>query len=95
MLTQLEPLKRHQDAKLPRSKNTGTWLLKLESFNKWQDISSIEGNGRVFCCYGMPGAGKTVIRYGSRYSIVFNEITNIYYNRNLCEGTNYLSRGDG
>ena len=60
MLTPLEPLKRHQDVKLPRTKNTGTWLLRLESFKEWQE-SVEEDQGRVFCCYGIPGAGKTVI----------------------------------
>lgn len=62
MLTPLEPLKRHQDVKLPRSQNTGTWLLKLESFSEWRG-NTIAENGRAFCCYGIPGAGKTVIRY--------------------------------
>ena len=63
MLTPLEPLKRHEDVKLPRSENAGTWLLRLESFIKWRDSQTIEDNGHVFCCYGIPGAGKTVIRY--------------------------------
>ena len=65
MLTPLEPLKRHQDVKLPRTKNTGIWLLELESFCRWRGstaIGEIE-NGRVFCCYGIPGAGKTVLWY--------------------------------
>ena len=61
MLTELDPLKRHQDVKLPRCKNAGTWLLELETFRNWQDSNTIQGN--VFCCYGIPGAGKTVIRY--------------------------------
>ena len=65
MLSPLEPLKRHQDVRLPRSENAGKWLLGLESFKKWQDASStIEENGSVFCGYGIPGAGKTVMRYG-------------------------------
>ena len=63
MLTPLEPLKRHQDVRLPRSKNAGAWLLNLESFSTWRDSTTIEENSRVFCCYGIPGAGKTVIRY--------------------------------
>ena len=63
-LTPLEPLKRHQDVKLVRHQNASTWFLRLESFRRWQDTShSSEENGRVFCCYGIPGAGKTVIRY--------------------------------
>ena len=63
MLTPLEPLKRHQDVKLPRTKNSGSWLLGLESFCKWKDSKIVEDSGQVFCCYGIPGAGKTVIRY--------------------------------
>ena len=54
MLSLLDPLKRHQDVKLPRSKNAGKWLLELESFQKWQDASNtIEENGSVFCGYGI------------------------------------------
>ena len=60
ILTPLEPLKRHQDVKLPRAKNTGTWLISLESFCEWRDSNSAE---KVFCCYGIPGAGKTMIWY--------------------------------
>ena len=62
MLTDLEPLKRHQDVKKPRTENAGIWLLELESFGKWRD-SITEENGHVFCCYGIPGAGKTVLWY--------------------------------
>ena len=63
VLTTLEPLKRHQDVKSPRCENAGTWLLRLEAFSKWRDSEITEENSRVFCCYGIPGAGKTVIRY--------------------------------
>ena len=78
MLTPLEPLKRHQDVKLPRYKGTGLWILKLESFIEWRNGTAIERNG-VFCCYGIPGAGKTVIRYGVKYFISFNiPVTNVY-----------------
>ena len=64
MLSPLEPLKRHQDVKLPRSKNTGTWLLSLESYCEWRNGGdSVAENSNVFCCYGIPGAGKTVIWY--------------------------------
>ena len=63
LLTPLEPLKRHQDVRLPRTKNTGTWLLSLESFCRWRDSNAIADNSRIFCCYGIPGAGKTVMWY--------------------------------
>ena len=62
MLTPLEPLKRHEDVKVPCTKNTGTWILRLESFCEWRGHTPKE-NERVFCCYGIPGAGKTVIWY--------------------------------
>ena len=62
MLSPLEPLKRHEDVKLPRSPNTGIWLLSLESFRQWRD-NTVEESGHVFCCYGIPGAGKTVTWY--------------------------------
>ena len=63
MLTPLEPLKRHEDVKLPRTENTGTWILRTEPYCEWRDIDNLVDNGRVFCCYGIPGAGKTVIWY--------------------------------
>ncbi|KAF8436095.1 hypothetical protein BGX38DRAFT_1215403 [Terfezia claveryi] len=61
MLTPLEPLKRHQDVKTSRTKNAAAWLLGLESFCKWRDSNITEEGSHVFCCYGIPGAGKTVI----------------------------------
>ena len=64
ILTPLEPLKRHQDVKSLRTENTGIWLLSLESFCEWRDSNAIGDNSRVFYCYGIPGAGKTVIWYG-------------------------------
>ena len=66
MLSPLEPLKRHADIKATRADNTGTWLLQLQSFCNWRDnTSTLEQTetDRVFCAYGMPGAGKTVLRY--------------------------------
>ena len=60
-LSPLEPLKRHQGVRLPRAKNTGTWLLDLESFCEWRDSDSMEKDSYFFCCYGIPGAGKTMM----------------------------------
>ena len=79
MLTQLEPLKRHQDVRLPRSENAGIWLLKLESFSKWRDSDVLDEDGYVFCCYGIPGAGKTVIRYCAKHFYYRGHISNILY----------------
>ena len=51
---------------MSRVKNTSTWLLQLESFCEWRDRDrdTVEEGGHVFCCYGIPGAGKTVTWYG-------------------------------
>ena len=62
-MTPLEPLKRHQDVKLPRAENTGIWLLDHESFRQWRDSNDMKEKENSFCCYGIPGAGKTVIWY--------------------------------
>ena len=69
LLTPLEPLKRHQDVKSPRTKNAGAWLLELDSFCEWRDSSATKEGGYVLCCYGIPGSGKTVIWYYWSYSI--------------------------
>ncbi|KAF8432861.1 hypothetical protein BGX38DRAFT_226934 [Terfezia claveryi] len=61
LLSPLEPLKRHADVKSIRLENSGTWLLELECFRKWRDIGTTDGSGHILCCYGMPGAGKTMI----------------------------------
>ena len=79
ILTPLEPLKRHQDVRLPRTENTCTWLLNLESFCQWRDSHSIEDNEYIFCCYGIPGAGKTVIWYALQSSIIGVRVANLYY----------------
>ena len=63
LLTPLEPLKRHQDVKAPRTKNAGAWFLELDSFCEWRDSNATKEGGYVLCCYGIPGAGKTVIWY--------------------------------
>ena len=48
---------------MSRIENTGIWLLKLEPFCEWRDRDTVEEGGHVFCCYGIPGAGKTVTWY--------------------------------
>ncbi|RPB18343.1 hypothetical protein L211DRAFT_875729, partial [Terfezia boudieri ATCC MYA-4762] len=71
LLTPLEPLKRHQDVKMPRTKNAAAWLLSSGSFCNWRDSNTIpvEDCIRVFCCFGIPGAGKTVTS-----SVVIDEL---------------------
>ncbi|KAF8436098.1 hypothetical protein BGX38DRAFT_1285442, partial [Terfezia claveryi] len=76
MLTPLEPLKRHQDVRTSRTQNAGAWLLSSESFCNWRDSNTIpvEDCIRVFCCLGIPGAGKTVIS-----SVVIDELYSQFY----------------
>ena len=67
MLSPLEPRKRHDDIRSTRVEQTGTWLLQLRSFCNWSNNTGtrdlVQQIDPVFCCYGMPGAGKTVLRY--------------------------------
>lgn len=55
------PQKRHRDVKLKRLANTGNRFLEMESFRNWRDNDDEKSN--LLGCYGIPGAGKTLIRY--------------------------------
>ena len=59
-LSPLEPMKRHFDVQKSRLDNTGKWLLEEKCFEEWRDGRDMDD--RILCCYGMPGAGKTVMR---------------------------------
>ena len=61
MLSPLESPKRHQDIRARRYHGSGSWLLQLPRFLQWVNNSN-EDSGRILCCYGMHGAGKTIIR---------------------------------
>jgi len=65
LLSPLEPQKRHQDVRSTRLENTGTWLLQHHQFQQWLEYDAVgkTHSRRAFCCYGFPGAGKTVMRY--------------------------------
>jgi len=56
-----EPHAKHQDIRSGRFEETGTWILRAAEFRAW----SVGGTDvpRVLACYGIPGAGKTVIRW--------------------------------
>ena len=59
----LEPLKRHSDVRSDRLDNTGNWILQLDQVKTWRDVKiDVDGSAAVLSCYGMPGAGKTVLR---------------------------------
>jgi len=65
LLSPLEPQKRHQDVRSTRLENTGTWLLQHHQFQQWLAYDEAEKTHsiRAICCSGLPGAGKTVMRY--------------------------------
>lgn len=63
LLSPLEPQKRHQDVRASRLEGTGTWLLNHERFLQWAEGPTQEPSDRILSCSGIPGAGKTVIRY--------------------------------
>ena len=60
-LSPLQPQKRHQDVRSMRLNNTGGWLLNDQRFTAWCTGQGLEPEDRILCCYGMPGAGKTVM----------------------------------
>ena len=63
MCSSLEPLKRHSDMRSSRLDNTGNWILQLDQVKTWRDVKiDVDGSAAVLSCYGMPGAGKTVLR---------------------------------
>ena len=64
MLSPLDPPKRHEDLQAKRYKDSSLLLMEDERFRMWQNTSiRIENtSNRIMQCYGIPGAGKTVIR---------------------------------
>jgi len=61
-LSPLQPQKRHQDVQSMRLNNTGGWLLNDKRFMAWcTREQGLEPEDRMLCCYGMPGAGKTIM----------------------------------
>ncbi|KAI5812094.1 hypothetical protein BZA77DRAFT_221884, partial [Pyronema omphalodes] len=70
-LSSLQPLKRHHDIQQKRIEGTGDWFLQQPEFEKWRDgkLTSDGDFNPVLVCYGMPGAGKSVI-----CSLVFDHL---------------------
>ncbi|KAF8435915.1 hypothetical protein BGX38DRAFT_1077910, partial [Terfezia claveryi] len=62
-LSPLDPPKRHQDLQAKRYKGSVLGLLEHERFHMWQDTSMHTENtsNRILQCYGIPGAGKTIV----------------------------------
>ncbi|KAF7114203.1 hypothetical protein CNMCM5793_007781 [Aspergillus hiratsukae] len=57
-MSPLNPSARHVENQKTRADGTGTWLLEDPKFLDW---SSKTGQCQTLCCYGDPGAGKTII----------------------------------
>ncbi|KAI5792863.1 hypothetical protein FPQ18DRAFT_236389, partial [Pyronema domesticum] len=67
----LEPHKRHKDVKSKWLEKTGVWFLEAAEFKAWCDGDGSEENfSTVLGCYGIPGAGKSVMS-----SLVIDELS--------------------
>ncbi|KAI5815433.1 hypothetical protein BZA77DRAFT_344906 [Pyronema omphalodes] len=61
-ISPLEPQKTHHSIKSKRLENCGTWFLKTSEYQAWCDgESSDAGFNPILACYGIPGAGKTIM----------------------------------
>jgi hypothetical protein len=65
-ISPLEPCKRHEDIKSKWLKDTGNWFLESTDFKAWCDGDvSIKNFNPILACYGIPGAGKSIMWYVS------------------------------
>ncbi|KAF7304384.1 Ankyrin 2,3/unc44 [Mycena chlorophos] len=46
----------HEALSVSRQENTGGWFLDHPTFKEWEN-----GSGKILWCYGIPGAGKTML----------------------------------
>ncbi|KAI5790902.1 hypothetical protein FPQ18DRAFT_260493 [Pyronema domesticum] len=60
-ISPLNPQQRHQDIKSERLEGTGGWFLENPDFQKWCNSQNEESSMSIFACYGIPGAGKSII----------------------------------
>lgn len=66
-LSPLEPCTRHQEIRSKRLKDTGSWFLNTPEFQTWYRLvynnEMLDNNPHpALACYGLPGAGKSVMR---------------------------------
>jgi hypothetical protein len=62
-ISPLKPHKRHHDIKAKRLKGTGSWFLETPEFERWcNGDSTVGGFSPLFACYGISGAGKSVMK---------------------------------
>ena len=55
-----DPSTNYNTARKKHEKGTGDWLLQSEQFQTWKDADS-----HIMWLYGIPGAGKTILRFVS------------------------------
>ena len=66
-ISRLEPLQRHQDIQTQRLDGVGEWFLRTTEFQTW--YGGTEGCiDTTLFCLGVPGAGKTFMKYVLHYS---------------------------
>ena len=58
----LNHARKHDHISKPRIDGTGEWLLQMHEFKSWRYEPQAMSN--VLCCYGIQGAGKSVLVYG-------------------------------
>ena len=61
-LSPLNHRQKHYHISKPHIRGTGEWLLQMNEFESWRDEPQARFN--VLCCYGIQGAGKSVLAYG-------------------------------
>ena len=77
VLNWLSPLnheQKHDHISKPHIDGTGEWLLQMNEFKSWRDEPQVISN--VLCCYGIQGAGKSVLAYSLRSPKVLFPRTN-------------------
>ena len=52
---------KHYHIRKPHVEGTGEWLFQMHEFESWRDEPQAMSN--VLCCYGIQGAGKSVLAY--------------------------------
>ena len=61
-LSRLNHKQKHYHINKPHIHGTGEWLLQMHEFKSWRDEPQAMSN--VLRCYGIQGAGKSVLAYG-------------------------------
>ncbi|KAI5814540.1 hypothetical protein BZA77DRAFT_222936, partial [Pyronema omphalodes] len=61
-ISPLDPRKKHEDLKSKRLEDTGAWFLNSPKFKTWLHGTALDKDfNPVLACYGIPGAGKSVM----------------------------------